>query len=183
LTAIASPTVHSGREKEATMRFHLKGFVIAITIAFIANAGAVRAGPLKNKTLVVDVAEDLTSFNFAPAADPGAGFPPNGPFMVMGLIYAGGTLGADGSVPEGAVAIGRWFCHGFVNGPFYTSTDVYLLDGVGQIVASQGGPLDLVADTVKAITGGTGAFLGIGGQVTWVRVSPPNLNFRATFTY
>jgi hypothetical protein len=152
---------------------------LTVVILF-SHSPVVQAVP--ESTLVMDVAEDLTTFNIAPASTQSGGVFPDGAFYVSGDIYPAGTLLPDGSVPAGAEAIGKWFTYGFISGTAYISTDVYVLNGLGRIITSQAGPLEFVAPLVKAVTGGSGRFAGAGGEVVSERLNPPfSLNSQATF--
>jgi hypothetical protein len=156
-------------------------FPVVVT-ALLALGVPARAHEYHKQTF--DVAEHLDLFNIAlGVAQSGAPFG-DGAFYVTGDIYPGGTLDANGNVPPGAVPIGQWFCWGFLNGPFFTATDVYRFDN-GQIVAAQAGPLDFFGPLTKSIVGGSGAFKGASGEAEWIRIAPsldpPNFNFRVTF--
>lgn len=124
---------------------------LALITGILLNPWAVAHAAPKSR-LVVDVAQDLTTFNIAPATAQSGGAFQDGAFYVSGDIYPEGTLLPDGSVPAGAAPIGKWFCSGFINGSLYTSTDVYVRDALGgQIVTSQAGPLEPTSPLIKAV--------------------------------
>ncbi|WP_299047173.1 hypothetical protein [uncultured Tateyamaria sp.] len=131
-----------------------------------------------------DVAEDMSRFVFAPAPVFDDGMPAYGnAFITQGYIYEDGTLdsGVEGTLPDGSPAfpdkvIGRWTCDGyFVGDGMRTQTgavvitrQVFEFDN-GDILINQGTELvDVNVKAPRVITGGTGAFAGMSGEMTQV---------------
>ncbi|MFD3189180.1 hypothetical protein ACFMPD_02760 [Sedimentitalea sp. HM32M-2] len=131
-----------------------------------------------------DVAEDMSRFVFAPAPVFDDGMPAYGnAFITQGYIYEDGTLdsGVEGTLPDGSPAfpdkvIGRWTCDGyFVSDGMRTQTgaivitrQVFEFDN-GDILINQGTELvDVNVKAPRVITGGTGAFAGMSGEMTQV---------------
>lgn len=125
-----------------------------------------------------DVAEDHTRFVFAPQPVFEDGMPAYGNvFVTQGYIYPAGTLdgGVEGVNPDGSPAfpelvIGTWNCDGvFVGDGMRTETGTLLLsrqtyqfeDG---LLITQGPELvDIGVPVDRAVTGGTGEYLGFEG--------------------
>lgn len=101
------------------------------------------------------------------------------PFFVEGHIYGQGTVG-DGFVPDDSMAIGRWFCQGWLlvhaerGEPHVSSRQVYVL---GAITEDRLFPEDTMASvglegtgsdqvTTRIVNGGTGRFFGAAGSVS-----------------
>lgn len=131
-----------------------------------------------------DVAEDMSRFVFALAPVFDDGMPAYGnAFITQGYIYEDGTLdsGVEGTLPDGSPAfpdkvIGRWTCDGyFVGDGMRTQTgavvitrQVFEFDN-GDILINQGAELvDINVKAPRVITGGTGAFAGMSGEMTQV---------------
>lgn len=138
------------------------------------------------------------------------GFPPQGStFYVEGSIWRRGTIPpGDGFDYDGnlATAIGHWFCYGSFTSradreePHVISTQTYLL---GRIRPNRLFPKNQITShglegtatsqpAIRAITGGTGAHLGVSGMVRQLTTGTNNTvdpfgfdgpNFRFNFTY
>jgi len=131
-----------------------------------------------------DVAEDISRFIFASEPVFEDGVPAFGnAFVTQGYIYEDGTLdgGAEGTLADGSPAfpkkvIGRWTCDGYfvgagartTTGAMVITRQVFEFDN-GDILINQGAELaDIGVDAPRAITGGTGSFAEITGEMTQV---------------
>ncbi|GFE66924.1 hypothetical protein [Litoreibacter roseus] len=129
-----------------------------------------------------DVAEDHTSFSFAPAPVDADGMPAHGnPFVTQGYIYPAGTLsGGEAGVLENgdpaypAKVLGTWTCDGwFVGDAMRTTSGTWLISRQvfefkdGDILISQGPEkADIGESYERPITGATGVFAENDGDVT-----------------
>ena len=185
-------------------------------LAFAALACALLAAPASadqsRKRFSVDVAMNGTTFfDFEQNPDPArAGIPPNGsPFIIQGYIYRGGTfelygdtsgVNADGSPQFPDRVIGTWICRGWhlqdgdaLAGPVVATTQIFDFepDHPGrQILVTDGIELaDFDVPFKRAVTGGTGAFNRVAGELvqTYVWEEPEFLNasggFNTTFEF
>ncbi len=157
-----------------------KSIVSAIALLAATSVQAIAS----DTPMSFDVAEDMSRFVFASAPVFDDGMPAYGnAFITQGYIYEDGTLdsGVEGTLPDGSPAfpgkvIGRWTCDGyFVGDGMRTQTgavvitrQVFEFDN-GDILINQGIELvDVNVEAPRAITGGTGAFAGISGEMTQV---------------
>ncbi len=104
--------------------------------AFLVIAALVMSSsPVAAKSLTVDVAPNLDTFDAMREAAEGA-MMPTGPFYIQGQIFHAGTLNTDGSIPEGATAIGIFYCWGWtydgVVGKGVVS-QIFAIDGRGEV--------------------------------------------------
>lgn len=162
--------------------------VLAILMAFgvtsYAGLAAAQAtpepGPL---TLEFDVAEDMSRFAFDQAYVYEDGMPKHGSaFITQGYIYPAGTIvNGNGVLPDGSpefpeLVIGEWTCRGWFvgegahaqTGPMVITTQIYNFgDELGaQMLVSEGYELaDVGVAIERAITGGTGSYVGAEGVV------------------
>jgi hypothetical protein len=131
-----------------------------------------------------DVAEDMYRFAFDPDNVHEDGMPANGnAFITRGYIYPAGTLtessgtNADGSPEFPELVLGEWVCRGWFvgdgahasSGPMVITTQLYNFGGtLGEaLLVSDGYELADVGVAIdRAITGGTGPFLGAAGAAT-----------------
>jgi hypothetical protein len=160
----------------------------ALGLATVALAG--RDGNAPNTPfalLEIEVAEDVTAvvFDEAPVYDDG--WPAHGnPFITMGYIYPKGTLDGTNGVlydgegnpyPEFDSVLGTWICYGraigeaghAATGPWAVSTQIFQFDevyGNATLVTSGVETMEVGAPVVRAVTGGTGAFLAARGEAT-----------------
>lgn len=159
--------------------------MIKSTLSAIALLAATSTNAVAGDTpMSFDVAEDMSRFVFASAPVFDDGMPAYGnAFITQGYIYQDGTLdsGVEGTLPDGSPAfpdkvIGRWTCDGyFVGDGMRTQTgavvitrQVFEFDN-GDILINQGVELaDVNVKAPRAITGGTGAFAGMSGEMTQV---------------
>ena len=129
-----------------------------------------------------DVAEDGTHFVFDPDLTDGDGMPGYGTsFVTHGYLYPAGTLSesngvnADGSPEFPDQVLGEWICRGwFVGEGMRTTTGAIVVtsqlysfgDTPGEaMISSDGYELaDVGVEIARAITGGTGSFVGAGGE-------------------
>ncbi len=115
------------------MRKFLQPFIPA---AFLLMAAFIMSSsPAAAKSLAVDVAPNLDTFDAMREAVEGA-MSPTGPFYIEGQIFDKGTLNPDGSIPEGATAIGTFYCWGWtydgVAGNAVVS-QIFAIDGRGEV--------------------------------------------------
>ncbi len=131
-----------------------------------------------------DVAEDITRFVFADKPVFDDGMPAYGnAFITQGYIYEDGTLdsGAEGTLADGSPAfphkvIGTWTCDGYfvgdgartTTGAMVITRQVFEFDN-GDILINQGAELaDVNVKAPRVITGGTGSFAGLSGEMSQV---------------
>ncbi len=131
-----------------------------------------------------DVAEDITRFVFADKPVFDDGMPSYGnAFITQGYIYEDGTLdsGAEGTLADGSPAfphkvIGTWTCDGYfvgdgartTTGAMVITRQVFEFDN-GDILINQGAELaDVNVKAPRVITGGTGSFAGLSGEMSQV---------------
>lgn len=148
-------------------------------LAVLASTGFAMAD---GAPMSFDVAEDLTRFVFAAEPVFDDGMPAYGnSFVTQGYIYEDGTLdgGAEGTLADGSPAfpekvIGRWTCDGFfvgdgartLTGAWVISRQVFEFDS-GEILINQGAEIaDVNLAAPRAITGGTGDYAHVGGEMT-----------------
>jgi hypothetical protein len=126
----------------------------------------------------IDVAEDFSLFvptKVKPEdtqPERGAFFSTEGRIFKAGTIAKGGTPEAPGPFdPNGAGAIGTWFCRGthLVSGSLFPVTaravhtgQLYLLPNERASIATEG--VEGAGATVRPMTGGTGPFAGYIGE-------------------
>ena len=133
--------------------------------------------------LEVDVAEDGNRFIFSSERLFDDGMPQYGtPFVTQGYIYPAGTLGgSDGVRPDGepefpALVIGEWTCYGWMigdgahteTGEWVISTQVYQFNDGSTIITDGFEIVDFEQSIARAITGGTGAYRGVVGEMMQV---------------
>ncbi len=160
------------------MRKFLQPFIPA---AFLLMAALIMSSsPVVAKSLSVDVAPNLDTFDAMREAAEGA-MMPTGPFYIEGQIFDQGTLNSDGSIPEGATAIGTFYCWGWtydgVAGKGVVS-QIFAIDGRGEVHVQGMESFDLN----RAITGGTAEFVGARGAAHYKYHNlPDSFSFRVTF--
>ena len=160
------------------MRKFLQPFIPA---AFLLMAALIMSpSPVVAKSLTVDVWADLDTFDAMREAAEGATFP-TGPFYIEGKIFDQGTLNPDGSIPEGATAIGIFYCWGWtydgVAGKGVVS-QIFAIDGRGEVHVQGLETFDLN----RAITGGTAEFVGARGVAHYKYHNlPDSFSFSVTF--
>jgi hypothetical protein len=151
-------------------------------IASLSAEESIAAATAADGVLRFDVAEDGTHFVFDPDLTDGDGMPGYGTsFITRGYIYPAGTLGesngvnADGSPEFPDQVIGEWICRGwFVGEGLRTTTGAVVVTSQlysfgntpGEaMISSDGYELaDIGVELTRAITGGTGSFVGAGGE-------------------
>jgi hypothetical protein len=134
-------------------------------------------------TVAFDVAEDMSRFVFDKDVAHEDGMPAHGSnFITQGYIYPAGTLNgsngvlADGSPEFPELVIGTWACRGWfvgdgahaATGPMVLTTQHYVFgEDLGTVTfASEGYELsDVGVPILRAVTGGTGPFSSIDGEV------------------
>ena len=149
-----------------------------ITTLTLGLASAAHAGDLTS----FDVAEDLSRFVWSSAPVFEDGMPAYGnAFITQGYIYEDGTLdsGVEGTLADGSPAfpdkvIGTWTCDGFFVGDgARTTTGAMVITRqvfefhTGEVLINQGAELaDINVPATRVITGGTGQFKGLSGEMT-----------------
>lgn len=144
---------------------------------------AVAAATESDGLLRFDVSENALMFVFDPDLVHDDGMPAYGAtFITRAYIYPAGTLTAENGVnPDGSPefpdqVLGIWICRGWfigdgmltTSGPFLVTSQMYGFgDTPGEAtLTSDGYELADVGVTVKrALTGGTGPFMGARGEV------------------
>ncbi len=160
---------------------------LALVIGFAAVALAQTNSPAANRAEVtqlnVDVAEDATRFVFDQDVTHENGYPAyGGTFITQGYIYPEGTLdGTNGVLEDGSpefpdLVLGEWTCRGwFVNdgllsesGPVAITTQIFQFGeeyGHTTLITEGYEPIEPNVPFSRAITGGTGPYRVITGQV------------------
>jgi hypothetical protein len=133
-----------------------------------------------------DVAEDATQFAFDPDLTDDDGMPGYGTsFVTHGYLYPAGTLtesnsvNADGSPEFPDQVLGEWICRGWfvgegmrtTTGTMVVTSQLYTFGSTpGEAVLSSDGfeLVDVGVEVTRAITGGTGPFIGTGGEARQV---------------
>jgi hypothetical protein len=160
-------------------------------LAALAIAGALGGAlaPAKSgaqeepaQTLAVDVAEDMSRFVFDTGVAFEDGMPKHGSaFITQGYIYPAGTLTEsngvleDGSPEFPDKVLGEWTCRGWFvgegahakTGPMVVSTQIYNFGetlGAEMLVTDGYELADIGVAIDRAITGGTGQYLGAYGE-------------------
>jgi hypothetical protein len=152
----------------------------ALGAALAPTKGSAQDEPIK--TIAVDVAEDMSRFVFDTDVVFEDGMPKHGSaFITQGYIYPAGTLTesngvlADGSPEFPDKVLGEWTCRGWFvgegahakTGPMVISTQIYNFGETlgAEMIVTEGYELADVGVIVnRAITGGTGQYLGAYGQ-------------------
>ena len=151
-------------------------------ISSLSAEGSIAAATASDGVIRFDVAEDGTHFVFDPDLTDGDGMPGYGTsFVTHGYLYPAGTLSesngvnADGSPEFPDQVLGEWICRGwFVGEGMRTTTGAIVVtsqlysfgDTPGEaMISSDGYELaDIGVEIARAITGGTGTFVGAGGE-------------------
>jgi hypothetical protein len=161
------------------------GGLAAAAAALVAAPAIARAEDGAAAEAIFDVALDGTTVRYVKAI-PGhpSGLPLTGDtFILFGSIFPAGTFDAGNLNPDQPGAIGRWICRG----SFYvdlTTEEVphavtAVIHALGEgLSASVGGPIGPahdaifhegfeggVAESTRAIVGGTGRYAGVQGEV------------------
>ncbi len=160
------------------MRKFLQPFVPA---AFLLVAALIMfSSPVMARSLTVDVAPTLDTFDAMREAAEGA-MMPTGPFFIEGKIFDQGTLNPDGSIPEGATAIGTFYCWGWTydgGAGKGAVSQIFAIDGRGEVHVQGLESFDLN----RAITGGTAEFDGSRGTAHYKYYNlPDSFSFSVTF--
>lgn len=143
---------------------------------------AIAAAMSEDGQLHFDVALDVSDFAFDPDLTDSDGMPAYGAsFIIRGYIYPAGLLSegrgvnADGSPEFPDQVLGEWVCRGWfvgegmrtTTGPFVVSTQIYSFGdepGAAALVSDGYEFVDVGKQFNRAITGGTGTFVGVGGE-------------------
>jgi hypothetical protein len=142
-----------------------------------SQSGMLTAHAAGTSTIVLDVAVDGRTMAFAGTPGP----PVRGAaFIVTGKIYPGGTIPAGGTPddpsafgPDEPGSIGTFVCRATFNyslaeiesgaAPHLTSSQIFYLDD-GSALTSDG--MEGGTTTIRAVTGGIGAYRTARGEVT-----------------
>jgi hypothetical protein len=162
-------------------------------ISSLSAEDSIAAATTSDGVLRFDVAEDGTHFAFDPDLTDADGMPGYGTsFITHGYLYPAGTLSesngvnADGSPEFPDQVLGEWVCRGwFVGEGLRTTTGVVVVTSQlysfgntpGEAMLSSDGYelADVGVEIARAITGGTGSFVGAGGEARQIL-----LGFNAT---
>jgi hypothetical protein len=162
-------------------------------ISSLSAEESISAATAADGVLRFDMAEDGTHFVFDPDLTDGDGLPGYGTsFVTHGYIYPAGTLSesngvnADGSPEFPDQVLGEWVCRGWfvgegmrtTTGAMVVTTQLYSFgDAPGEAMLSSDGYelADVGVEVARAITGGTGSFVGAGGEARQIL-----LGFNAT---
>jgi hypothetical protein len=151
-------------------------------ISSLSAEASVAAAMTTDGVLRFDVAEDATHFVFDPDLTDGDGMPGYGTsFVTHGYLYPAGTLNesngvnADGSPEFPDQVLGEWICRGWfvgegmrpTTGAIVVTSQLYSFGQTpGEAMLSSDGYelADVGVEVTRAITGGTGSFIGAGGE-------------------
>jgi hypothetical protein len=151
-------------------------------IAVPSAEEAIAAATSADGVLRVDVAENMGYFAWDPDLTYDDGMPAYGnSFITRGYIYPAGTLtesngvNADGSPEFPDQVLGEWVCRGWfvgegartTGGPMVVTTQLYNFGdelGTAMIVTDGYELADVGVQIARAITGGTGQFVGAAGE-------------------
>jgi hypothetical protein len=155
-------------------------------ISSLSAEDSIAAATTSDGVLRFDVAEDGTYFAFDPDLTDADGMPGYGTsFVTHGYLYPAGTLSesngvnADGSPEFPDRVLGEWICRGwFVGEGLLTTTGAVVVTSQlysfgntpGEAMLSSDGYelADVGVEVARAITGGTGPFIGAGGEARQV---------------
>lgn len=129
------------------------------------------------------VAEDGNRFIFDDLNLHEDGMPAYGSaFVTQGYIYPEGTLnGTNGVLENGEpefpeLVLGKWTCYGWMigdgahttTGEWVVSTQIYQFDDGSTIITNGIEIADFEVPVARAITGGTGEYSGVSGEMTQI---------------
>lgn len=158
-------------------------FKVALLVAVVlAAVGGYAVLAQSDDVMKFEIAEDGTRFVFTTERLHEDGMPAYGtPFVTQGYIYPEGTLnGSNGVLANGEPefpdqVIGEWTCYGWMigdgahstTGEWVISTQVYKFntENGNAIIVTDGFELaDFNVPVSRAITGGTGGYVGASGE-------------------
>jgi hypothetical protein len=143
---------------------------------------AIAAAMTEDGVIRFEVAEDGTHFVYDPDLAHEDGMPAYGAsFITRGYIYPAGTLtegngvNPDGSPEFPEKVLGEWICRGWMvgegmqttTGAMVITTQLYSFgdeQGSAMLVSDGHELADVGVEITRAITGGTGTFIGAGGE-------------------
>jgi hypothetical protein len=162
--------------------FLFLAILLAIGFFGLTRIAAAQESPVAEpQTIKVDVAEDMSRFVFDQSVAFEDGMPMHGSsFITQGYIYPAGTLnGTNGVLEDGSpefpeLVLGEWTCRGWFvgdgahaqSGPMVVTTQIYNFGEVlgAEMIITDGYELaDIGVAVQRAITGGTGSYLGVEG--------------------
>jgi hypothetical protein len=171
LMVLAMPLAVVAQERQAA----------PIALTTMTAEDAIAAATESGGVLRFDVSEDAGMFVWDPDVAHDDGMPAYGtPFITRAYIYPAGTLTESNGVnPDGSPefpdqVLGEWICRGWfvgdgmrtTTGPMVVTSQVYnFCDGFGEaMIVTDGYELaDVGVEIERAVTGGTGPFLGASG--------------------
>lgn len=151
-------------------------------ISALTSEEAVTQAMPEDGVLRFEVAEDATHFVYDPDLAHEDGMPDYGAsFITRGYIYPAGTLdgtngvNADGSPEFPGLVLGEWICRGWMvgegmrttTGAMVVTTQLYSFgeeQGTAMLVSDGHELADVGVEISRALTGGTGPFVGAGGE-------------------
>ncbi len=144
-------------------------------------AGRVSAGSgFRRKTLVVEVACLGETWREGTKANPANDADFRSSFVVEGWVYPAGTIKGDGFIPREDGSIGRWFCsgaalvdasrqqphtHAKTSYYFGKITEENLFPRSSLHTTGLEGTIDRTQTCWRAVTGGTGEYVGALGEM------------------
>lgn len=156
------------------------GAIVGVGTASAAVARATGGSVYRSKQLTVDVACLGQLWREGAILKSSGDNDFRTPFAVEGWIYPAGTIIGDGFVALEEGSTGRWFCRGYNVGgedrpePHVNSHQDFLFGTIRpdrvfppSMISTAGieGTLDPSQVSIRAIIGGTGAYLGATGEV------------------
>jgi len=153
--------------------------VVLLVAALAAFAGYTALAQSDSDALRFDIAEDGNRFVFSQERLHEDGMPAYGtPFVTQGYIYPAGMLtGSNGVLANGEPefpddVLGEWTCYGYMigdgahttSGEWVVSTQVYQFEDGSTIITDGFELADFEVSVSRAITGGTGEYVGVIGQ-------------------
>ena len=161
----------------------VSAIVASAAVTSQLNPGADSETNPEVEVIKFDVAEDMGNFAFDDAPVFDDGLPARGnSFITQGYIYEHGTIdGTNGVLADGSPefpdkVIGTWVCRGWFigdaahaeSGPWVITTQIYNFgeEYGNTTIVSEGYELaDINVPIQRAVTGGTGQYSNVGGQV------------------
>ena len=191
------------RRRLLTSHVRRRAAALALAAAALASTSGLQASDGYDRSpstivFTIDVAEDFSQF-VPTKVKPEDTQPERGAFFVTeGRIFPAGTIPTGGTPeapndfdPNGAGAIGTWFCRGthLVSGALFPVTaravhtaQLYLMPNERKSISTEG--VEGAGATVRPVTGGTGPFAGYTGEQRQELIgfnATGGVNLRVTF--
>lgn len=169
--------------KKLTSFIALIATALSISVAAAGVVSASQQAAQAGEPMEFEVAEDGTRFVFDDLNLHEDGMPAYGSaFVTQGYIYPVGTLNGTNGVLENGEAefpdlvLGTWTCYGWMigdgahttTGEWVVSTQVYQFSDGSTIVTDGFEVADFEQPVTRAITGGTGTYRGVSGEMIQV---------------